>query len=227
MFEAISSLIVNLVAEKPWILVAVVLLMAAGSLIGLGVIVNRRRIRAIGAALRDSTRASLGNMRLRGAMGFSARLTPAPEPFAELTVDFTAATRFSPLDVANQLLRGRRQELRLAGRLSAAPPNELLWAKGHLPDRAVGRGPMTELWMEKRLDFIHGAYGLHGPNVSALDHAFCEMQRRFGAFVHSISVLDDSSTHVVIMLRMYGFNSEEIPALIASLRSLARAALIA
>ena len=227
MVDMNPSAIVEFAAEQVLLLALAALTLAVCALIPLGIVTNRRRAWAMAAALGDSTRSVLRYIRPPGATGFAARFAPAPEPFAELSVEFIAANRFSPIDLMKHLLHNRTQELRFAGRLVSAPLNEILWSNLHLPARALGRSRTTELWVERRLDFIQGVYALRGANANAVDHAFSEMQGRFGAFTQSISVLDAPAGHVIVTLHTNGFNSEEVSALVAALRSLARAGLIA
>lgn len=220
-----SSTLREWLAPYLWVLPIVIVVALACLGIVLGFVTNVRRSDAFASALGDSTRSLLRWLQPPGSRGFAALFAPAPEPFVELAVTFRAATRFSPLDLLVSVLHLRRQEMHLRGRLVAIPTEQIIWLRSGTPSRALGRGSATTLWVQRRLDFVNGEYAVQGANTRALEHRFSELQTRFGAFLDVVRVQADGPSHVEVILHTAGLNSEEIPALVATIRNLARAAL--
>ena len=220
-----SSILREWLVPYLWVLpiVIVVALVCLG--IALGFVTNVRRSDAFASALGDSTRSRLRWLQPPGSRGFAALFAPAPEPFVELSVTFRAATRFSPLDLLARILHQRRQELHLHGKLKSSPTEQIIWVRSGAPGQAVGRGSATTLWVQRRLDFVNGEYAVQGANTSALEHRFSELQTRFGAFLDDVRVQANGSSPVALILDTTGLDNEEIPALVATIRNLARAAL--
>ena len=84
----------------------------------------------------------------------------------------------------------------------------------------------TQLWVARRLDFLDGEYSVRGKNPAAVEHAFVELQTRFGAFLQRVSVQAEPAPALDVVLGTAGLNSEEIPALVERVRALARGALL-
>jgi hypothetical protein len=213
-------------AANVWLWLPVLALLLIGGAIALGVSLRRRRAAALALALGDSTRGNLRFAQPLSAAGFQALIAPPPDPFVELSVRLALAGGRSPAAAALWPVGGRGQSLGFAGRFRRPPTAELLWARGHLPDRALGRGVGTQLWVARRLDFLEGEYTVRGKNPAAVEHAFVELQTRFGAFLQRVSVQADPAPALDVLLDTAGLNAEEVPALVERVRALARGALV-
>lgn len=212
-----------LLGRERWLatLLCVAALLAIGVIAGL--VQNTRRCAEIAAALSDSTRGRLRPTSASTARHLEARIEPAPDPFREFTVSFAAVTTFSPLDLALRLFFGRKQRLLIRGELLKRPEEEIVWLRGHAPARSLGRSAATALWVQRRLDIVNGEYAVHGVNPAAIEHAFWDLQTRFGAVLEKISVQADATPGVEIIVRADNLNAEDLPALVTTIRSLGRA----
>src|SRR5690606_6064546 len=143
----------------------------AALLVGLWVTARlrkRRRTRAMLAALQGSTRGRVAPFRGPSAWGFTATVTPAPEPFREFSVSYRPMSIFDPVDLARRL-GGRTLGLMHVWALLPEPPSaEIVWIRGQAPARAVGREPGRGLWIHHRLDIRSTEYATRGTNTSAL-----------------------------------------------------------
>lgn len=208
----------------PWMgapAVTVALLMA---LIWLAHRRARHRTRAVGAALIDSARGHLSLTHESSARRLSVAFDPAPEPYARLEVDFTMGGK-GALGALRAFVT-RRQQLLFSGNLPYSPLTELVWHMDRPPDQAIGRGRETQLWVNHRLMYAKGEYAVRGSNTPALEHAFSELQTRFGPFLRSVTVLRETQPHVRVALAAGHLNREDIPALVTAVRALGRAAQI-
>lgn len=207
----------------------------AGALLALGLVLAvtgliaeiaaHRRRREIMQALRDSTRSELHSERRTGRHSDRVSFLPPPDPFAQLSVEFSMAPVDARLGGLLGLLGLRRQQLALHGSLRSRLGAEVTWERGRAPDRALGRSPSTHLWTSRRLDFVDGAYAVHGTNTASLEHAFVDLQTRFGAYTQRVLLQANAKPQVVILLRVGGFNREDMPALVATVLALARSSL--
>jgi hypothetical protein len=186
---------------------------------------NRRRAEIL-RAVDDSTNGRLTIERRLGWHGVRATIQPTPDPFASFTVECSMVGRGGRLGLLSSLLGGRSQRLVFYGMLQRRPHAEVMWERGRTPERALGRGPETSLWRAHRLDFLSGAYAVQGTNTAVLEHAFIDLQTRFGAYTQRVVVQANTNPQLVVALVANGMNREDIPALVTTVRSLARAALI-
>ncbi|MFN8446462.1 MAG: hypothetical protein U0175_37070 [Caldilineaceae bacterium] len=189
------------------------------------IIQNHRRNQILLQALNESSRSKVtlqpgGSSRYKLAVFVSA-----PSPFRTLHAELGQPTPVSFL--FGWLERGDRRagHLCLRGNLSERPSEELVWTHGLPPGRAIARSPDSALWELRRLDLVEGDFAVRGINTNALEHAFFELQARFGAFLQHVLVQADAEYEVEIDLLAGRLNAEDIPALITTVRSLGRAAL--
>ena len=175
------------------------------------IIQNQQRSQRLWSGLRNSLPAPL-KVRLEAHQdGQLAFFEPAPEPFRKLEAQMQTAQR-SPRIV-------------LRGQLVKRPLEELLWQRGRPPDRALRRSIDAGLWELRRIDLVDGEFAVRGVNTAALDHSFFDLQARFGAFLQRVSVQAGDDFEVEIVVNANRFNNEDLPALLATLRGLGRAAL--
>jgi len=185
-----------------------------------------RRNQGLAQGFADSTRSQLRFERTPTAGGFVASFEPAPAPFVQLQLFYRGGATIDPIGLLVRTVTGRRDELSLRGLLHERPAAELLWARGRIPARALARREHASLWMQRRSDLIDSEYAVRGVDTAALEHVFVDLQARFGALLHSVSVVADrEEMHVEIVLRGADLRAAEAPGLIATLRSLGRAAL--
>lgn len=211
--------------DQPWLIAAIsiflLLLIGALSII----IQNHRRNQLLLQALDQSSRSKV--IWKGGTHGQApiALFEPAPSPFRTLQAElgqllpsWRSLGRLGSKKV-------RRNHLRLRGTLQERPSEELVWTRGRPPARAIARSPDPALWELRRLDLVDGDFAVRGINTMALEHAFFDLQARFGAFLQHIFVQVDADYEVEIELHADRLSAEDIPALITTLRALGRAAL--
>ncbi len=185
---------------------------------------NRRRSQMIIAALNDSARGQVKCSVGPNRRGFVATIQPAPEPFLQFTIIYRPLSNFDLFGWLLGPLAGTPDRLVLQGKLSVRPLAELLWTRGQIPSRALGKSPGAALWVQGWLDITNSEYATRGSNPSALIHLFRDLQTRFGTLLHTVSVQADAIPEIELSLRASGLNREEIPALVATIRALGRAA---
>lgn len=204
-------------------LIALLLLVAIAWLAGRVHTVQRSR--ELLAALDDSTRGKVKPAQGPGAAGFRGAIEPPPEPFVHFAVDYRARARFDVLGMLLGPLTPRTDLLVLTARLPTHPVAELVWAAGQVPARALARRERASLWVLRRLDIVDAEYAVRGANTGAIEHVFLDLQARFRPFLQRISVQGDDDPEVHVVLRVSRMNLREVPALMASLRTLGKAAL--
>jgi hypothetical protein len=184
-----------------------------------------RRSQALVAALTASVRGQVVCAQGPGATGFLATLQPAPEPFADFRCEYRSSATGNPLD----WLGGRGARLDLRGTVSQRPVAELLWQRGRIPAQALGRPgegrSRTTLWVLRRLDIVDAEFVVRGADTGAVERVFLDLQARFGAHLLQVAVRADEPISLEVSLRTSGFPAEELPALVATVRTLGRAAL--
>lgn len=121
---------------------------------------------------------------------------------------------------------GRQTQLVIQATLRERPRAELIWQRGKIPGRALSRAGSPTLWVQQHLDFLRYEYATRGINTGAIVHVFTDLQTRFGPLLEKVSIQADARPEVEIVLRTNGLNPEEIPALITTIRSAGRAALL-
>lgn len=184
-----------------------------------------RRNQGLAQGFADSTRNRLVFARAPAPGGFDARFEPAPDPFAHLTLLYRGGTTVDPIGLLARAVRGG-DALIVRGLLHERPAAELLWARGQIPDRALARRARVSLWVQRRSDLIASEYAVRGADTTALEHVFVDLQARFGALLQQVSVVADrEDVHVEVVLHGAGLRATEAAALIATLRSLGRAAM--
>jgi hypothetical protein len=182
-------------------------------------------VRDVAGALDESTAARFvvepsGRGRLAGS------LMPAPEPFQRLEVQFSMNRRAEPEEMSRIERLGGGQLLLLRGWLRREPASEIVWQRGYTANRALGRGPASDLWVRHTVNPSGGDYVVRGPNTHALEHAFAEYQRRFGRTSLRVSVERQLSPQLLVAVRVAGIDVSEIRALVGAVRALGRAALV-
>ncbi len=183
----------------------------------------RRRSRDLMAALGDSARGQVVLLQPMGLWGFEAAIQPAPEPFRHFVVRYRAAPALLTW-LLRPILPGANQ-LTFQASLNTRPAGELLWIRGQVPSRALGKGTELGLWVQHRLDISGSEYATRGPNPGALQHVFLDLQTRFGPILRKVSIQADTTPEMEVVVRTRGLNPEQIPALVATLRAAGRAAL--
>ena len=191
-----------------------------------GLLHRRRQSQAISHALGNSSRGHIVSKSGPNGRGLSAEIQPAPEPFRQLRFRFVARSFLNPMDLLGLFSGGHESSLTVQGPLCKTPDAELVWIRRQIPDKALGKDPGSALWTYHRLDFINAEYVTRGVNTAALEHAHSELQKRFGPMLQQVSVQRDSDPMVDIRVRTADIPMEEIPALVASVRALGRAALL-
>lgn len=179
---------------------------------------SRRRLRDVAQALNDSTRGAWKPTQRRANL-VRGDVVPAPDPFVAFSVELGVRGLLGAVPLMGS------QQLLLTAQLAKRPAVELVWRRGHTPDRALGRGPETRLWVSRRLDFVPGEYAIRGSNPAPLEHQFVDLQTRFGAFTRSVRILAEAQPQLEIEMEANRLNSDDIPALVTTVRALARAAL--
>lgn len=215
----------NAASKEPLLLLGMLLILTLGAAILLSQLAASRRRRELLAAIAASSRAQVKLLPARQGGMIACTLTPAPEPFAQFFVHFTMRPRPWPLGILSRIFGGRSQRIELRGVMRQRPRSEVVWRRGHAPERAAGRSPHTELWTLYPLPLLQGEYAVRGENAHALAHLFVETAARYGGFLQSCAVQADRSPHVQIALIANGLNAEDIPALVATVCALGRAAM--
>lgn len=211
--------------DQQWLITAISILLLL--LIGtLSIIIqNQRRNQILLQALNESSRSKV-TLQPSGTSRYKlAVFESAPSPFRSLHAEFGQPLPVSFLFDWLGHRERRAGRLRLRGKLTERPSEELVWRHGLPPDRAIARSPDSALWELRRLDLVEGDFAVRGINTNALEHAFFELQARFGAFLQHVLVQADAEYEVEIELLAGRLNAEDIPALITTARSLGRAAL--
>ena len=185
---------------------------------------RRRQSAAMSHALGNSTRGRVVSRSGPNARGLVAEIEPAPEPFGGLLFRFAPRSHLSPAGVLGLLQGGYYSTLNMQGMLHAMPDAELVWIRKQVPDKALGKDPGSALWATHRLDFINLEYATRGANTAALRHAFAELQTRFGPILQHVTIQRDEEPMVDILVRTDNLVAEEIPALVAAVRAMGRAA---
>lgn len=185
----------------------------------------RRRAESVLFSLGESVRGRVTLLRGPDAGGFVASIQPPPEPFLHFVADYRAAPAH---DLAGQLLNPlthHAERLHFVAKLPARPPAEIIWQEGRIPARALSYRGRSQLWVQRRLDFVNAEYAVRGANTGAIEHVFLDLQTRFRPFLLKIGVQADADPECTVIMRLARFNLQELPALVTSLRSLGRAAL--
>lgn len=186
---------------------------------------TRRRNQGLAGSFDDSTRSRLVYARAASARGFVAHFEPAPEPFTRLELHYRSGATVDPIGMLARLLTGRDDELVIQGRLSDRPVAELVWERGRIPEQALARRARASLWVQRRSDLIDSEYAVRGTDTTALEYVFVDLQARFGALLHRVSVVADrEDVHIEVVMRGAGLRTSDAPALVTTLRSLGRAA---
>ncbi len=222
MFEFIDRLIEQ-AGNDYWLLGTLGLGTLLVSVWVMAAIYYTRRGHAIGAALNDSARSKVVFGRTPRPRGFFAHLEPAPDPFWRLSVAYH--TTPNPIEWIGRRLISRQSRLVIQGQIKERPRAEMLWVRGRVPGRALGRAANPSLWVQRRLDFLAYEYATRGVNTGALVHAFADLQTRFGPILDKVAIQADTNPELEIVVRTNGMNLDEIPALITTIRALGRAAL--
>jgi hypothetical protein len=185
-----------------------------------------RRCRALTNALNDSSRGRIVVERGPARWGFFARIQPPPEPFTQFTINYRSGSRLDLFGWLLPTLASRGDRMFISGRLRTRPHAELVWARGQIPARALGKKPSATLWEQRRLDITNSEYATRGANPRALVHFFIDLQTRFEPFLEKVYVQADELPEVQVVVRPAGLNADEIPALVTTIRSAGRGALL-
>lgn len=208
-----------------WMLMAAWLLLVLASWL-VGWLRKRRRGQAILAALRAGSRGTIEFRRGPGAWGFVAAVTPAPDPFREFSVSFRAMSIFDPVDCLRRLAGAPPSRLHIWAILQRTPEAELVWERGQLPARALGRGPGRTLWEIHRLSLGGAEYATRGLNAGALRHAFTDLHARFHAGLQRVVVQREGAPQFEVVMAGSALEVHEVSALLTTIRALGRAAQI-
>ena len=184
-----------------------------------------RRSRALALALDDSTRGRVMLQRGPGAAGVAGLIEPVPDPYVSLAVNYRAASALDPVTWLGRLAQRPDDRLVFEGRLPERPVAELVWQEGRIPAYATARRERSTLWVPRRADVVDAEYAVRGVDTGAIEHVFVDLQARFRPFLQEVIVLAEQEPEVRVVLRLAGLNLREIPPLVASLRTLGRAAL--
>jgi len=186
---------------------------------------TRRRNQSLAAGFDNSTRSRLTYVDSPAARGFTAHFDPPPEPFVRLELHYRGGATVDPIGLLLRTLSGRSDELTLCGLLPDRPVAELVWTRGRIPERALARRERASLWVQRRSDLIDSEYAVRGVDTAALEYVFVDLQARFGPLLELVSVVADrEDAHIEIVMRGVGLQGSAVPALVATVRSLGRAA---
>lgn len=184
-----------------------------------------RRNDTLAQGFADSTRSRLTYDRAPAAGGFVAAFDPPPDPFVRLVVDYRSGATVDPIGLLARAVSGRRDRLVIRGLLPERPAAELVWAEGRIPGLALARRARASLWVQRRSDLIASEYAVRGADTTALEYVFVDLQARFGPLLHAVTVTGErEDVHVEIVLAGAGLRASEAPGLVATVRSLGRAA---
>ncbi len=201
----------------------------------------RKRSELILTYLDDSTAADAEIEKPLSSGGFETTLRPAPEPFDFCLVRYRTRAQFNPLAWLLQLIAPSPEHFEIRAMLPSPPGSELVWIRGQLPATALGLYPSRDLWTLRRLDIVDTEYATRGDATNAVQHAFGELQNRFGPFLVHIVVRADipytettqselldgiAEPHVTVALSTARLDPAQTPILIALVRNLGRAARI-
>ena len=174
------------------------------------------------------------------AGGFVTTLLPAPEPFDYCSVRYRTRAEFNPFAWLTQLIAPAPEHLVLramlpcAARLRACLDSrtDAVHSARSAP-RAVSFGPVIALII------VDAEYATRGDTTNGVQHAFGELQNRFGPFLstswsvpmclwrsHMLSRKGVAEPHITVTLSTARFDPAQTPVLIALIRSLGRAATI-
>jgi hypothetical protein len=79
--------------------------------------------------------------------------------------------------------------------------------------------------VHRRSELIGGEYAVRGPDAAALEYVFVDLQARFGHALRRVHVAADrEDAHVEVTLQGSSLRRSDAPALVATVRSLGRAA---
>ena len=203
----------------PLILLALIVLLALALRWIIASTQVTQRSRVMVAALADSTRSQVVATQPPGRTGFLVAFKPAPEPFRHFTIGYYAASNFA--------LRRPADRLVFQGKLVTSPRAELLWQRGQIPARALGN---RTLWVRRKLDVTNSEYStrsnnVRGDNVNAIIRVFSDLHTRFGSALEKVTIQAESEAEVEVALWGNQLMPEEIPALVAAVRAMGRAAL--
>jgi hypothetical protein len=185
-----------------------------------------QRCRTLTAALNDSSRGRIVVERGPTRWGFFARIQPPPEPFTQFTINYRSGSKLSLFGWLFPTLASRSDRMVISGRLRTRPHAELVWVRGQIPGRALGKRPSATLWELRRLDITNGEYATRGINPRGLVHFFVDLQARFEPFLEKVVVQADELPEVQVVVRPAGLNADEVPALVTTIRAAGRAALL-
>lgn len=184
-----------------------------------------RRVARLAQGFADSTRSRLVYAPTPAGGGFVAAFHPPPDPFVRLEVDCRSGTTVDPIGLLLQAVSGRHDRLVIRGLLPERPAAELVWAAGRIPDRALARRERASLWVQRRSDLIASEYAVRGVDTTALEYVFVDLQARFGPLLQAVRVTGErADVHVEIVLAGARLQASEAPGLVATVRSVGRAA---
>ncbi len=202
-------------------LISVLLLLLIGVLAGL--VQNGRRNQLLLTALDNSWRGRAKPLRPINWRGFAVTLDPPPDPYVKFEARFTAFSYFSLIDLLLRSGGGAANMLQFTGKLANRPHQEVLWMRGRPAGRALGRSGDPALWQARRIDLLNGDFAVRGVNTSAIEHAFFDLQARYGPFLQKVSLQADEPIEMELMINAGQLTAEDIPGLVAALRGLGRA----
>ncbi|GIV69469.1 hypothetical protein [Caldilinea sp.] len=212
--------------ENPWFSWGMTALLALVATAWLATnLQGRKRNRALASGFEESTRSRLVYARGVSMRGFAARFEPAPEPFIHLEVAYRSGATPDPLGFLIGALTRQNDELTLRALLPDRPVAELIWERGRIPALARARRARASLWVHRRSELIGGEYAVRGPDAAALEYVFVDLQARFGHALRRVHVAADrEDAHVEVTLQGSSLRRSDAPALVATVRSLGRAA---
>ena len=186
---------------------------------------TRRRNQMLAAGFDSGTRSRLVFASSPSAGGFAARFEPPPDPFVHLELRYRGGATVDPIGLLWRVISGHNDNLTIRGLLPARPAAELVWARGRIPERAMARRERASLWVQRRSDLIDSEYAVRGVDTAALEYVFVDLQARFGPLLQRVSVVADrEDVHIEVVMRGGELQGSAAPALIATLRTLGRAA---
>ena len=184
-----------------------------------------RRNDTLAQGFADSTRSQLVYARTPAGAGFLAAFAPPPDPFVRLEVDCRSSATVDPIGLLLHAVSRRHDRLMIRGLLPERPAAELVWATGRIPGLASAQRARASLWVQRRSALIAGEYAVRGVDTAALEYVFADLQARFGPLLQAVTVTGErAEVHVEIVLAGAGLRTSQTPALVATVRSLGRAA---